>query len=151
MEEVQNHLWEMLEAGALWPSWSAWCNAMVLGRKKDGGLQFCIDFCCLNKHMKKDSYPLPRIQEALESLVGARPQIRVLANKNRGGIQTIYHLQSRQFGIFQMQLHAFWAMQHASHISETDAKLSQWVKPHILSNLPSWHNLFLADSGGAPP
>ena len=39
--------------------------------KKDGGLQFCIDFHCLNTCMKKDSYPLPRIQEALESLVGA--------------------------------------------------------------------------------
>ena len=38
--------------------------------KKDGDLHFCIDFCCLNAHMKKDSYPLPRIQEALESLVG---------------------------------------------------------------------------------
>ena len=33
-------------------------------------LCFCIDFCCLNAHTKKDSYPLPRIQEALESLVG---------------------------------------------------------------------------------
>ena len=44
---------------------------LVLVRKKDGGLWFCINFCCLNVHMKKDSYPLPRIQEALESLVGA--------------------------------------------------------------------------------
>ena len=44
---------------------------VVLVRKKDGGLCFCIDFCCLNAHTKKDSYPLPRIQEALESLVGA--------------------------------------------------------------------------------
>ena len=70
-EEVQNHLWEMLESGTIWPSQSAWCNVVVLVRKKDGGLQFCIDFCCLNACMKKDSYPLPRIQEALESLVGA--------------------------------------------------------------------------------
>ena len=70
VEEVQSHLREMLESGAIQPS--AWCNAIVLVRKKDGGLQFCIDFCCLNVHRKKDSYPLPRIQEALESLVGAR-------------------------------------------------------------------------------
>ena len=49
----------------------AWCNAVVLARKKDSSLQFCINFCCLNTHMKKDSYPLSRIQEALESLVGA--------------------------------------------------------------------------------
>ena len=61
----------MLESGTIHPSQSAWCNAVVLVRKKDGGLQFCIDFCCLNVHMEKDSYPLPRIQEVLESLVGA--------------------------------------------------------------------------------
>ena len=71
LEEVLSHLREMLQSGAIWPSQSAWCNAIVLVRKKDGGLQFCIDFCCLNMCMKKDSYPLPRIQEVLESLVGA--------------------------------------------------------------------------------
>ena len=61
----------MLESSAIRPNQSAWCNAVVLVRKKDGGLWFCIDFHCLNAHMKKDSCPLPRIQEALESLVGA--------------------------------------------------------------------------------
>ena len=61
----------MLESGAIRPSQSAWCNAMVLVWKKDGSLHFCIDFCQLNAHTKKDSYPLPRIQEVLESLVGA--------------------------------------------------------------------------------
>ena len=61
----------MLESGTIRPSKSAWCNAVVLVRKKGGSLWFCIDFCCLNTNMKKDSYPLPRIQEALESLVGA--------------------------------------------------------------------------------
>ena len=71
VEKVQNHLQEMLESGTIRPSQSAWCNVVVLARKKDGSLQFCIDYCWLNTHMKKDSYPLPRIQEALESLVGA--------------------------------------------------------------------------------
>ena len=61
----------MLESGAIQSSQSAWCNTVVLVREKDGGLQFCFDFCHLNVHMKKDSYPLPRIQEALKSLVGA--------------------------------------------------------------------------------
>ena len=61
----------MLESSAIRPSQSAWCNAVVLVRKKDGGLHFCIDFQCLNTRMKKDSYPLPQIQEVLESLVGA--------------------------------------------------------------------------------
>ena len=71
VEEVQNHLREMLESGAIWPNQSAWCNAVVLVRKKDGDLHFSIGFCHLNACTKKDSYPLPRIQEALESLVSA--------------------------------------------------------------------------------
>ena len=71
VEEVQNHLQEMLESGATRPSQNVWCNTVVLVWKKDGGLWFCIEFCCLNTHTKKDSYPLPRIQEAQESLVGA--------------------------------------------------------------------------------
>ena len=70
VEEVRNHLREMLESSAIRPSQSTWCNTVVLVRKKDGSLCFCIDFCYLNAHTKKDSYPLPRIQEALESLVG---------------------------------------------------------------------------------
>ena len=61
----------MLESGTIQSSQSACWNAVVLVRKKDGGLWFCINFCCLNACMKKDSYPLPRIHEALESLVGA--------------------------------------------------------------------------------
>ena len=61
----------MLESGAIRPSQSAWCNAMVLVQKKDRGLHFCIDFHCLNTHTKTDSYPLPSRQEVLESMVGA--------------------------------------------------------------------------------
>ena len=71
VEEVWNHLWEILESGTIRPSQSACCNVVVLVRKKDGGLWFCIDFHHLNTCMKKDSYPLLRIQEALGSLVGA--------------------------------------------------------------------------------
>ena len=95
VKEVQNHLWEMLESVAIRPSQSAWCNAVVLVQKKDGGLQFCIDFCHLNAHTKKDSYPLPRMQEVLESLVGAGSQIRVLADKDGRGVKTVHCLYSR--------------------------------------------------------
>ena len=71
VEKVRNHLKEMLESGTIRPSQSAWCNAVVLVQKKDGGLHFCINFHCLNTCTKKDSYPLPRMHEVLESLVGA--------------------------------------------------------------------------------
>ena len=72
VEEVREHLQEMLDGGAICPSQSPWCNAVVLVRKKDGGLQFCIDFRRLNSWAKKDVYFLPRMQETMESMVGAR-------------------------------------------------------------------------------
>ena len=72
VEEVREHIQEMLDGGAIRPSQSPWCNAVVLVRKKDGGLRFCIDFCRLNIRTKKDAYPLPRMQETMESMVGAR-------------------------------------------------------------------------------
>ena len=58
-DEVRDHLREMLESGAIRPSQSAWCNAVILVRKMDSDLRFCIDFQSLNAHTKKDSYPLP--------------------------------------------------------------------------------------------
>ena len=71
LEEVCALLWDMLNVGAIHPSQLPWCNAVVLVSKKDGMLCFCVNFCRLNTHTKKDSYPLLQIQEALESMAGA--------------------------------------------------------------------------------
>ena len=76
----------MLDSGAMHPSQSVWCNAVGLVWKKDGGLHFCIDSWHLNPCTTKDSYQLPRIQEAWESLVGTGYfscldfQVQILAN-----------------------------------------------------------------------
>ena len=71
LEEVHASLSDMLEVGAIHPSQSPWCNAMVLVWKKDGTLHFCVNFRHLNTWTKKDLYPLPHIQEALESMAGS--------------------------------------------------------------------------------
>ena len=44
LNEVKEHLDHMLDVGAIKPSKLAWCNAIVLVQKKDGGLRFCINF-----------------------------------------------------------------------------------------------------------
>ena len=72
VEEVWEHLEEMLDGGMICPSQSPWCNAVVLVCKKDGGLRFCIHYRRLNSRTKKDAYPLPRMQETMESMVGTR-------------------------------------------------------------------------------
>ena len=72
VEEVHQHIQEMLDGGVICPSQSPWCNTVVLVRKKDGSLHFCIDFRRLNHKTKKDAFPLPQMQETMESMVGAR-------------------------------------------------------------------------------
>ena len=57
VEEVWSHLREVLESGAIQTRQSAWCNAMVLVRKKDGDLWFCINFHCLNHVWKRTPTP----------------------------------------------------------------------------------------------
>ena len=71
-DEVKTHLQEMLDLGAIRPSNSPWASAIVLVRKKDGRLRFCIDLWKLNNRTVKDAYSLPRIESILDSLGGAQ-------------------------------------------------------------------------------
>ena len=71
-EEVKGHIADMLQRGVIEPSTSPWSSAIVLVKKKDGSTRFCIDYRRLNSATVKDAYPLPRIDESLDQLRGAR-------------------------------------------------------------------------------
>ena len=62
----------MVNIGAIRRSQSPWASAIVLVRKKDGSLRFCIDLCKLNEGTIKDAYSLPRIEDSLDYLNGAQ-------------------------------------------------------------------------------
>ena len=66
--EAQDEVQKMLKQGVIEPSDSPWASPVVLVRKKDGSLRYCIDYRKLNDITIKDSYPLPRIDESLDSL-----------------------------------------------------------------------------------
>ena len=147
----------MLETCAIPPSQSAWCNAIVLVRKKDEVYNSVLTSTTWTHVCKRTPIPLPRDSGGVGesgrcwTFFVPRPQIRVLANKNGGGIETIYCLHCRQFGFFQMWPHALLAVQCTGHISEADAKLSQQVKSHLLPHLLRWHSHTLMDSRGTSP
>ena len=71
-DEVKAHIQEMLDLVAIRPSNSPWASAIVLVRKKDGRLRFCIDLRRLNNRTVKDAYSLPKIESILDSLLGAK-------------------------------------------------------------------------------
>ena len=70
-EEVREHIDEMLRMGAIRKSNSSWASAIVLARRKNGKLRFCIDLRKLNQKTVKDAYSLPRIEETLDLLRGS--------------------------------------------------------------------------------
>ena len=49
----------------------------MLLKKKDGSMRLCIDYRQLNKVTIKNRYPLPRIDDLMDQLVGARVFIKI--------------------------------------------------------------------------
>ena len=70
-DEVKAYIQEMLDLGAIRHSNNPWSSAIVLVRKKDGRLRFCIDLRKLNNRTVKDTYSLPRIETLLDTFLGS--------------------------------------------------------------------------------
>ena len=110
LEEVRTHVNNMLQAGAIRPSSSPCCNAVILIWKKDSGLHYCIDFRKLNMRTKKNSYPLPHIQETLESLEGSC--IFSSFDFKSGFWQVEMDETSKQYTAFTVGLLGFFECEH---------------------------------------
>ena len=71
-EIEQQQVKEMLRDGVIRPSSSPWASPVVMVKKKDGSMRFCVDFRQVNDATIKDAHLLPRIDDTLESLYGAQ-------------------------------------------------------------------------------
>ena len=63
---------DMLAAGVIEPSTSEWASPVCLVKKPDGSYRFCIDYRRVNAVSRKDAFPAPEVQDAIDSLRGSR-------------------------------------------------------------------------------
>ncbi|GFW60755.1 hypothetical protein TNCV_571011 [Trichonephila clavipes] len=124
-EEVGTLLREMQENDIIEPSSSPWASPIVLVRKKDGSTRFCVDYRKLNDVTKKDSYPLPRIDDTLDTLSGHK-WFSTLDLKS-GYWQVEIHPEDREKNSIHfrprtmaVQSHAVRALQCASYFRAPD-------------------------------
>ncbi|KRY06472.1 Transposon Ty3-I Gag-Pol polyprotein, partial [Trichinella patagoniensis] len=71
-ETVDRLIREMLHAGVIEPASGPWSSPVVLVRKKDGSPRFCVDYRRLNAVTRVDAQPIPRIDDTLDALAGAK-------------------------------------------------------------------------------
>ena len=71
LAELKKQIEELLEKGFIRPSVSPWGAPVLFVKKKDGSMRLCIDYRQLNKVTIKNKYPMPRIDDLLDQLVGA--------------------------------------------------------------------------------
>ncbi len=105
---VEKECGKMLKYDYISPSTSPWASPIVPVIQKDGTLRFCVDYRKLDAVTKKDSYPLPRIDELLEyfcclDLYSGYWQIRV-AKQDREKTAFITHCGLFEFNVMPFGL-----------------------------------------------
>ncbi|XP_078237011.1 uncharacterized protein LOC144584564 [Pogona vitticeps] len=71
-DKVRKELDEMLRENIIVPSSSPWSSPIVLVDKPDGSIRFCVDYRKLNRVTTPDAYPMPRLDNLIETIGGCR-------------------------------------------------------------------------------
>lgn len=72
IEDARRHIKDILAAGIITESRSPYASPIVIARKKNGAVRMCIDYRTLNQRTIPDQYTTPRIDDALDCLVGSK-------------------------------------------------------------------------------
>ena len=131
----------MLDLGAIRHSNSPWASAIVLVRKKDGKLRFCIDFRKLNNRIMKDSYSLPRIEHVLDQLLGST--IFTTLDLKAGYWQVEMVEECKPYtaftcgplGFYECETMPFGCDKCSSYIPEINGQLSWRIKHELVHSL----------------
>ena len=71
-DDIEDAIKELFELGLIRHSSIPYASPIVMVKKKDGTLRMCIDFRELNKKTMNNIYPIPRNDELIDELHGAK-------------------------------------------------------------------------------
>ena len=121
----------MLEQGVIQQSNSPWAPPIVLVKKKDGNIRFCVDYRKLNAATKQDAHPLPRTDDLLESLQGStmfstldlRSGYWQIGMAPEDREKTAFITPQGPMGISE---NAFWCIKWVFHIPKSYSNCTIW-------------------------
>ena len=89
--EEEPHLDKMIKPGVIQPSVSEWASAPVLVRKRDGTVRWCVDYRALNSVTTKDVFPLPLVEDCLDTHAGHKWFSKLDANSSYWQVKISHH------------------------------------------------------------
>lgn len=72
MQAIKKEIDDMLSLGVIRESSSPWSSPILLVDKPDGSVRFCVDYRKVNAVSNLDSFPIPRIEDLVERVAGAK-------------------------------------------------------------------------------
>ena len=100
------------------PSTSPWSAQVVLASKKDGSYRYCVDFHRLNSVTVKEHYPVPRVEDMIDILAGAK-----FGNSSGRQRENSILYQARTLAV---ETSSIWALQCSTILCASDCKFVSW-------------------------
>jgi hypothetical protein len=114
---VKKQIEDMLRNNIIRPSTSPFaCPILLVAKKEEGQMRFCVDYRPLNNVTVRDRYPIPNIKLIIDSLHGAKyfSTLDLLSGywqieiEEKHKYKICFHMRK---WTLRVQLHAFWFVQ----------------------------------------
>jgi Reverse transcriptase (RNA-dependent DNA polymerase) len=115
----------MLKAEVIEPATTEWASPIVLVAKPDGSTRFCVDYRRLDAVTVRDSYPLPRMDECIDSLGDAK--IFKTLDCNSGYWQIPVRPEDREKTTFTSHEGLYWFLRMAFGLRSAPATFQRFV------------------------